>query len=614
MAQDNVDPGRLWYVQSDYDTILQEFINRNRYKPLKTGGGSREIFACEKSNNVACEAIRKYSDACFLDHDTIISRLRKCKKAGYIDSITDLPDEILAKVLHDSSLKKCDYKLVESFLFTSTTLHVTKNMFAHTFHINTIQQQSHSQTGANMITLVGVSALGLDWTSRTGTNVSKINKDCRKLFVGYMNYFDKKISLRSGHNITKLLAFLIELSVILYTLGNWRNSDTLAESRRRFTDVLTDYEAFYDLDASRKMDKLLQLHSGKSENQVKQESLFLFDEIRIHIMLVWAIVSSVRVTCSSLTGTYDIGFQDMESGRIRKVRLAKNKAAVYPMDVMTETTAGELVLFRIMLLTDKENSLYFVPVTVQSLEFDQDIKQVSPSNFSIFSSISRMLSNLVENVLDFRVVMNFHEAAPYYPMFSKIYTKLGDKTSSWQHKTYPALLTRWADIYSNLLHPVLMCHIARNLLLNPSLTVQEVWQNLLSQFITTGICADVSLTDDFSSLLLKTALDSEEKDDFEEVLSKVLRRSKYNSFASFLSIDRKYTVYLMRASTSMTKSDRLYETIARISDAWTDIKGKFTSVQGQATARRFMTEIQQIAKDLKLEKVLPHFPPSYVFT
>ena len=362
------------------------------------------------------------------------------------------------------------------------------------------------------------------------------------------------------------------------------------------------------------MDKLLQLNSGKSENQVKQDSLSIFDEIRIHIMLVWAIVSSVRITCSSFTRTYDIGFQDIDSGRIRKLRLARNKAAVYPVDVMTETTVGELVLFRMLLLTDKENSLYFVPVTVQALEFDQDIKQISSFKLlPIFSSISRNLSNLVENVLDFRVVMNFHEAAPYYTMFSKIYTKLADKTSSWQHKTYPRSLTKWADEYSNVLHPLLMCHVARNLLLNPSLTVQEVWQNLLSMFITTGICTDVSVADDFSLQLLKAALKSEETDDFEKVLLKVLSRSRYNSFASFLSIDRKYTVYLMRASASMTKSDRLYETIARISDAWTDINSRFTSVQGQATARRFMAEIQQIAKDLKLDKVLASFPSELCF-
>lgn len=611
MAQDYVDPDDV-SAKPHYDTILKDFIKMNRYKQIKNGGGSREIFACEKSNSVACDALRKYSDAYFLDHDTIIAKLRKSKKVAYIDSIADLPDELLAKVLHDGSLKKCDYKLLESFLFTSTTLHVTKNTFANTLQIKTIQQANSSV--ANMITLVGVSALGLDWTSRTGTNVNKINKDCRKLFVGYMNYFDKKISVRSGHNITKLLAFLIELSIILYNMGNWRNGDTLAESRRRFTDVLTHYEAFYDLDATRRMDKLLQLNSGKSENQVKADSLPIFDEIRIHIMLVWAIVSSVRITCSSFTSTYDIGFQDIDSGRIRKLRLARNKAAVYPVDVMTETTAGELVLFRMLLMTDKENSLYFVPVTVQALEFDQDVKQISSSNFAIFSSISRNLSNLVENVLDFRVVMNFHEAAPYYTMFSKIYTKLADKTSPWQHKTYPRSLTKWADEYSNVLHPLLMCHVARNLLLNPSLTVQEVWQNLLSMFITTGICTDVSVVDDFSLQLLKAALKSEETDDFEKVLLTVLSRSRYNSFASFLAIDRKYTVYLMRASASMTKSDRLYETIARISDAWTDINSRFTSVQGQATARRFMIEIQQIAKDLKLEKVLPHFPSNYVYT
>ena len=86
---------------------------------------------------------------------------------------------------------------------------------------------------------------------RTGLDV-EIRHQCQqdqqkiaeKLFVGYMNYFDKKISARSGHNITKLLAFLIELSIILYNMGNWRTGDTLAESRRRFTDVLTHYEAF----------------------------------------------------------------------------------------------------------------------------------------------------------------------------------------------------------------------------------------------------------------------------------------------------------------------------------------------------------------------------------
>ena len=65
MAQDHVDNDVP--AKPHYDTILKDFIKMNRYEQIKNGGGSREIFACEKSKNVACDALRKYSDAYFLD-------------------------------------------------------------------------------------------------------------------------------------------------------------------------------------------------------------------------------------------------------------------------------------------------------------------------------------------------------------------------------------------------------------------------------------------------------------------------------------------------------------------------------------------------------------------
>ena len=391
-----------------FDTLLRDFIQKHQRR--KTGGGDLPVFDCEKRQSIPCRTVQRYVE--HNDIDTIIlQRLRQSKKSGYTDSLLDLPQGVIPKLLSDASLSEYDAKMMETYLYMFCITSLSSGVLS----MNTSESllQSDSVT-FDFITLVGLTSKSLDW--KQGHQDDKVGKDCRRLLITYMNYFDKKLTSRSGHNIRKLLAFLMEVSIILYALANWQTSDNILSVKRRFSDVLSEYDAFHDLSITKMAEDILDDSVGKPATDISTAATKVFNVVRVHILLIWAVLSAVQSTCQSLTKTYQFGFQDIDDSSKRRIRLGKGRAAAYPVYLITENDlSSELMLFRVLVITDKSDNLFLVPLTICPLSYNDKKSKVSSSSFVVFDKISKSLTALIENASDFRIQMDLHTKLPYLP-------------------------------------------------------------------------------------------------------------------------------------------------------------------------------------------------------
>ena len=163
----------------------------------------------------------------------------------------------------------------------------------------------------------------------------------------------------------------------------------------------------------------------------------------------------------------------------------------------------------------------------------------------------------------------------------------------------------------NQVYPFMVCHVIKNLLMNTSMTME---QNILTQFEMLRINR-VSSFEDFAPELLKLAVKDRLKDsvttaEFRRAISISGDNSRYTAFINFYRLYARNVAYHMQVSKvpSNPTKDLLYDMISKISKAWTDIDTKFDTNESIETAKKFLGELQNIATEMKLTKVLPHFP------